>query len=81
MLCFFQGHTQATTTLKAAEWVSVGNSAVSHSFRPHGLSRARLLCPWEAPGKNTGVGGHSLLQGIFPTQGSSLGLPRCGQFL
>ena len=30
---------------------------------------ARLPCPWDFPGKNTGVGSHSLLQGIFPTQG------------
>ena len=30
----------------------------------------RLLCPWDSPGKNTGVGCHFLLQGIFPTQGS-----------
>ena len=28
-----------------------------------------LLCPWHSPGKNTGVGCHTLLQGIFPTQG------------
>jgi len=34
----------------------------------------RLLCPWDSPGKNTGVGCHTLLQGIFPIQGSSLGL-------
>ena len=33
---------------------------------------ARLLCPWDFPGKNTGVGFHSLLQRIFPTQGLSL---------
>ena len=32
---------------------------------------ARLLCPWDSPGKNTGVGFHFLLQGIFPTQGLS----------
>ena len=32
---------------------------------PHGLQPARLLCPWDFPGKNTGVGGHFLLQGIF----------------
>ena len=32
---------------------------------------ARLLCPWDYPGKNIGVGSHSLLQGIFPTQGSN----------
>ena len=33
-----------------------------------------LLCPWDFPGKNTGVGGHFLLQGIFPPQGSNLHL-------
>ena len=31
-----------------------------------------LLCPWDSPGKNTEVGCHALLQGIFPTQGSNL---------
>ena len=31
----------------------------------------RLLCPWNSPGKNAGVGSHALLQGIFPTQGSN----------
>ena len=35
---------------------------------------ARLLCPWDSPGKNTGVGCHALLQGIFSTQGSNLHL-------
>ena len=35
---------------------------------------ARLLCPWDSPGKNTGVGCHALLQGIFLTQGSNLHL-------
>ena len=38
---------------------------------PYGLWPARLLCPWGSPGKNTGVGCHPLLQGIFPTQGSN----------
>ena len=33
---------------------------------------ARLLCPWDPPGKNTGVGYLALLQGIFPTQQSNL---------
>ena len=32
--------------------------------------RDRLLCPWDSPGKNTGVGGHALLQGIFLNQKS-----------
>ena len=34
-----------------------------------GLQPARFLCPWDSVGKNTGVGCHFLLQGIFPTQG------------
>ena len=33
------------------------------------------LTPWDFPGKNTGVGCHFLLQGIFPTQGRNLSLP------
>ena len=37
----------------------------------YGLQSARLLCPWDFPGKNTGAGCHFLLQGIFPTQGLS----------
>ena len=41
---------------------------------PCGLCPARLLCPWDFPGHNTGVGCHFLLQGIFPTKGSNLRL-------
>ena len=52
---------------------------VSNSLRFHGLQPARLLCPWDFPGKNTGVGGHFLLQRIFPTQGSNSGLLYGGQ--
>ena len=44
-------------------------SVVSTSLRPHGLQPARLLYPLDFPGKNTGVGCHFVLQGIFPTQG------------
>ena len=50
---------------------SESRSVVSDSLRPYGL------CPWNSPGQNTGVGCHFLLQGIFPTQGSNLGLPHC----
>ena len=39
------------------------------------------LRPWYFPGKNTGVGCHFRLQGIFPTQGSNPGLPHCRQTL
>ena len=38
-------------------------------FRPLGLQPARLFCPWNSPGKNTGVGCHFLLQVLFSTQG------------
>ena len=37
---------------------------VSSSLGPHGLQSARLLCPWNSPGKNTGAGYHFLLQGM-----------------
>ena len=38
-----------------------------------------LYSPWNSPGQNTGVGSLSLLQGIFPTQGSNPDLPHCSQ--
>ena len=50
--------------------VSESCSVVSDSLQPHGL-----YSPWNSPGQNTGVGSLSLLQGIFPTQGSNPGLP------
>ena len=45
-------------------------------FATHGLHS-----PWNYPGQNTGVGSPSLLQGIFPTQGSNPGLLHCRQIL
>ena len=57
------------------------HSVMPNSSRPHGLQPTRLLCPWDSPGKNTGVSCHSLLQGTFPTQGSNLGLRQCKQIL
>ena len=48
------------------------HSFVSNSLWPHGL-----YSPWTSPGQNTGVGSLSLLQEIFPTQGSNPGLPDC----
>ena len=50
------------------------HSNKSDSLRTHGLYPTRLLCPWDSPGKNTGVGCHLLFQGIFPTQGLNLSL-------
>ena len=51
-------------------------SVVSDSLRPRGL-----YSQWNSPGQNTGVGSLSLLQRIFPTQGSNPGLPHCRQIL
>ena len=71
-------------------WMSIvkvkwSRSVVSDSLRPHGL--LCLQCqwyeksPWDFPGNSTGVDSHFLLQGIFLTQGSNLGLPHCRQML
>ena len=54
---------------------------VSNSVWPHRQQPTRLRRPWDSPGKNTGVGSLSLLQGIFPTQGLNPGLPHCRRIL
>ena len=59
--------------LKSWNWSC---SVLSKGWWPHGL-----YSPWISPGQNTGVGSLSLLQGIFPTQGSSPGNPNWRQFL
>ena len=46
-----------------------------------GLWPARLLCSWNSPSKNTGMGTHSLLQGIFLTYGSNQGVLHCRKIL
>ena len=66
---------------KGAMLVSVSHPVVPYSLRPHGLQPSRPLCPWDFPRKDTGVGCHFLLQGIFPTQGSNLGLLHCRRVL
>ena len=52
-----------------------------NSLQTHGLQPTRLFHPWNFPGKSTDVGCHFLLQRIFPTQGSKLGLLHCRQTL
>ena len=52
----------------------LSHTVVFNSLRTHGL-----FVYGDSPGKNTGVGCHALLQGIFPTQESSPGLPNCKQ--
>ena len=49
----------------------LSHSAKSDSLLPQGLKIARVLCPWDFPDKNTGLGCHFLLQGILLTQGSN----------
>ena len=65
------------TPLKEIILLKLSHSVGSNSLWPHGLWPTRLLCPWDSPGKITGVGQHSLLQGIFPTQASNPGLLHC----
>ena len=65
----------------ACESESVSHSVVSDSLRLHGPEPTRLLCPWNSSDKNTGVGSHSLLQGIFWTQEWNSGLLHCRQIL
>ena len=57
-------HNEASVLLQS-------HSTVSNSLWPHGLWSTKLLCTWNSPGKNTGVGCHAPLHGIFPTQGSN----------
>ena len=53
-----------------SKWKKVSRLVMSNSLWPHGLNN-----PWNSPGQDTGVGSLSLLQGIFPSQGSNPGLP------
>ena len=51
-------------------------SIMSNTLQPHGP-----YSPWNSPGQNTGVGGLSLLLGLFPTQGSNPCFPHCRRIL
>ena len=55
------------TMTNKAKMCSVTQSCLT--LLPFGLEPSKLLCPWDFPGKNTGVGCHFFLQGIFLTQG------------
>ena len=66
------GQTKMKGEIKTTKSRQNRPKVVSQSLRSYGLYPARLLCPWDSPSKNTGVGCHFFLQGIFPTQGSNL---------
>ena len=75
------GVAQSRTWLKRlSNSGSSSRSVEPNSLQPHGLEPTRLLCPWDFPGKDTGVGCHFLLQGIFPTQGYEPGTCTSGRF-
>ena len=57
----------AEASRPSLESENVSHSVLSNSLRPDGLQ-----CPWNSPSKNTGVGCHFLLQGMFPTQVSHI---------
>ena len=60
---------------------SVDSWSVQYSHESEsGSEVTQSFLAWDFPGKNTGVGCHFLLQGIFPTQGSNPG-PHCRQML
>ena len=65
------GQLYSLRVLTQSESADVSRSVVSDSWWLCGLWPARLFCPWNSPGKHTGVGCHFLLQGIFLTQGSN----------
>jgi len=65
-----------TTDVCIKKMWSESRLTVSDSLGPH-----RLYSPWNSLCQNTGVGSHSLLQGISPTQGLNPGLPHCRQIL
>ena len=68
---------ESQENLLKCEWKwSESGSVGSDSLWLHGL-----YSPWNSPGQNTGVGSHSLLQGIFPTQGFNPGLSHCRRIL
>ena len=67
--------------MRKSPWSPLACPLVGQSMRPHGLQPARLVSPWDSPGKDTGVGFHSLLQGIFLIQGSAWVSSIAGRFL
>ena len=66
---------------QGSPWPHMKSESESYSVFSDSLWPHRLYSPWNSPGQNTGVGNLSLLQGIFPTQGSNPGLPHCRQIL
>ena len=73
-------HIFPSCNINTALCICASHSVVSNSLRPHGLY-SLPGSSWNSPGKNTGVGCHSLLQGTFQTQVSNPDLLHCRQIL
>ena len=71
----------AQLDVSQASYFSLSCESESHPVMSSSLWPHVLYSPWNSPGQNTGVGSRSLLQGIFPTQGSNQGFPCCRQIL
>ena len=73
----------AVTVATVYSWLLIvhAHSVVSTLCDPVDCSPPGSSVHGDSPGKNTGVGYHALLQGIFPTQGSNLGPPHHRQIL
>ena len=67
--------------LEPGKWKESEVTPSCPTLRPHGLWPTRCLCPQDFPGSNTRMGCHFLLQGIFQTHRSNLGLLHCRQTL
>ena len=74
--CYLEKTREERWRINKHFYYSESHSVVSDSLWPHGL-----YSPWNSPDQNTGVGSLSLLQGIFPTQGSNPGLLHYRQIL
>ena len=59
----------------------LSHTGLFNSLQPIDCSPPDSSVLGDSQGKNTGVGGHALLQGIFPNQGSNPGLPHCRRIL
>ena len=75
----FYSPDQVTSKNFSSIWMKWSEVKVAHSCPT--LQPCGLYGPWNSPGQNTGVGSCSLLQGIFPTQGSNPSLLHCRRIL
>ena len=77
MICSFQNTLMVHYLFRSLCCAVLSHSVLSTLCNPMDCSPQGSFVHRGSPGKNTGVGCHALLQGIFPTQGSNPGLPHC----